>query len=325
MQKYIITGISGFVGYHFLYYLNKNNYENTEVLGLDLLPPDDFETYVNKFCNEKIDFNAINLLDYNHLESIICKFLPTRILHLASFSSVGESWKKPVDCFMNNTNIFLNLIEIIRKNNIKCKILSIGSSEEYGNVDKSSIPLTEDMELRPINPYAIARVSQEMLSRYYVDTFSLDIILTRSFNHVGIRQRDNFVIPSIIKQLVHSKKEGKKSTELYVGDISIIRDFIDVRDVVKAYFMLFEKGLKGEVYNICSGHGETLENIIYKISRILNIEVKIIPCQERIRPNDNKMIIGSFQKIKRDIGWEPEIPIEQSFKDIIEYWESNNQ
>jgi len=325
MQKYLITGFSGFVSYHFLHFLDSVVSEDVDVLGIDLLPAHDLKTDSYKFKRLKIKFQSLNLLDYNHFESITCNFLPTRIIHLAALSSVGESWNKPVECFLNNTNIFLNLVEIIRTNNINCRILSVGSSEEYGNVDISSIPLLENSELKPVSPYAIARVSQEMLASYYVKTFDLDIILTRSFNHIGTRQRDTFVIPSIIKQLINGKKEGKKCIELFMGDVSIIRDFIDIRDVVRAYYLLFEKGIKGEVYNICSGKGETLEKIIYKIAKILNVEVKIISCQEKMRPNDNKVIIGSYQRMKECTGWNPAIPLEESFRDIIEYWKMNEE
>jgi GDP-4-dehydro-6-deoxy-D-mannose reductase len=321
MQKYLITGFSGFVGYHFLHFLDSVLSENTDVLGIDLYPPNDFETASYKFKKLNVTFRSLNILDYDLLKEIICSFFPTRIIHLAALSSVSESWNEPVKCFLNNTNIFLNLVDIIRTNKINCRILSVGSSEEYGNVDISSIPLHENNELKPVSPYAIARVSQEMLASYYVRTFNLDIILTRSFNHIGTRQRDTFVIPSIIKQFVVGKNEGKKCIELFMGDVSIIRDFIDVRDVVKAYYLLFEKGVKGEVYNICSGKGETLEDIIYKIAKVLNVEVKIITCQEKVRPNDNKVIIGSYQKMKECTGWEPAITLEKSFKDIIEYWQ----
>ena len=244
MHKYLITGFSGFVGYHFLHFLNEIVTSKIDILGIDLFPPIDFNTDSYKFNKLNIKFNSLNLLNYNLLESAVCNFSPTRIVHLASFSSVGESWKKPDECFINNTNIFLNLIEIIRNNNIKCRILSVGSSEEYGNVDESSIPILEELELMPLNPYAIARVSQEMLARYYVNTFDIDIVLTRSFNHIGARQKDIFVIPSIIKQIINGKKEGKKNIELLMGDVSIIRDFLDVRDVVRAYYLLFEKGIK---------------------------------------------------------------------------------
>ena len=320
MQKYLITGFSGFVGYHFLHFLDSVVSEDTDILGIDLYPPNDFDTDSYKFKKLNVKFQPLNILNYDLLKENICSFLPTRIIHLAALSSVGESYNKPVECFLNNTNIFLNLVEIIRTNNINCRILSVGSSEEYGNVDISSIPLLENNELKPVSPYAIARVSQEMLASYYVKTFDLDIILTRSFNHIGIRQKDTFVIPSIIKQLVHGEKNGEKNIELFMGDVSIIRDFVDVRDVVRAYYLLFEKGLKGEVYNICSGKGETLENVIYIIAKILDINVKIIVCKEKIRPNDNKMIIGSYQKIKNNIGWEPVIGIEESFRKIIDYW-----
>ena len=230
------------------------------------------------------------------------------------------SWKKPVQSFTNNTNIFLNLIETIHTLELKCRILSIGSSEEYGNVNALDLPLTENQELKPISPYAVARVSQEMLSKVYADSFGLDIIMTRSFNHIGTHQKDIFVIPSFAKQLIKLKKTGSQQMELTTGDTSIVRDFIDVRDVVKAYYLLFKKGKKGELYNICSGKGISLNEVINIMTSNLNISILQKIDTQLVRPNDNKIIIGSNEKIKAETGWSNAIPIEKSIADILEFY-----
>jgi GDP-4-dehydro-6-deoxy-D-mannose reductase len=203
--------------------------------------------------------------------------------------------------------------------NLDCRILSIGSSEEYGNVEEGDLPLDEEQALNPISPYAVARVSQEMLSKVYVDGYGMDIIMTRSFNHIGPGQKDIFVISSFAKQLLEIKKYNK-APEMATGDLSIIRDFLDVRDVVKAYYWLFKKGRKGEIYNVCSGIGSTIEQVIRKLLQILEIHVTTKVNASLIRPNDNKVIIGNNKKIKVEIGWEPTYSLEQSLKDILEYW-----
>jgi GDP-4-dehydro-6-deoxy-D-mannose reductase len=266
-------------------------------------------------------FEEVNLLDYSALESLLVSFQPTHILHLASFSSVAKSWNEPINSFINNTNIFLNLAEIIRNNNIKCRLLSVGSSEEYGNVSSDCIPIKETEKLRPVSPYAIARVSQEMLSQCYVSSFGLDIILTRSFNHIGQGQPDIFVVPSFAKQILDSIKLGHTGNiKLYTGDVSLIRDFLDVRDVVKAYHLLLEKGISGELYNICSGTGRSLKDILDMFSDLLDIQITVEIDKERIRPGDNNIIIGDNSKIKEQIGWQPEKPFIESLRDIITYW-----
>lgn len=315
MEKYLITGFSGFVSKHFLEFLESLN-TNVAVIGIDInLPEFDYVHYKYVRCS----FIKIDLLDKNQVDNIIYIFQPAYILHLASFSSVAYSWKNPIASFSNNTNIFLNLLEQIRSLNLSCRIISVGSSEEYGNVDEKDIPLTEDQILKPVSPYAVARVSQEMLSRIYVEGYGLDVVLTRSFNHIGPGQRDIFVISSFAKQLVEIKKYNKP-VELTTGNLSIIRDFVDVRDVVRAYYLLFKAGRKGEVYNICSGNGVSLEMIIKKMAALLEIEVITKVDTERIRPNDNKIIIGDNSKIKAEIDWIPTYTLEDSLRDIINYW-----
>lgn len=274
------------------------------------------------FNNLVIRFIAINLLDYNSLEIALSSFSPDYILHLAAFSSVGASWKKPVESFANNTNIFLNLVEAVRKNHIKCRILSVGSSEEYGDVSETDIPLSEERDPAPLSPYAIARVSQEMMSKCYVDSFGQDIVMTRSFNHIGPRQKDVFVVPSFIKQLVYGFMDGIKTVSMRTGDVSIIRDFTDVRDVVRAYDLLIKNGKSGEIYNVCSGKGYSLRDIIAIIADKLGVKVQLEVDKSLVRPKDNMIIVGDNTKINDHVGWRPQIPLEKTLDDMIEYWKN---
>ena len=313
MKKYLVTGINGFVAYHFLIHLNMLC-EDSEVLGIDLNISDTARDYF--FENIKLNLIELNLLEYRSLEIAIVSFCPDYIVHLASFSSVSKSWEMPLESFLNNTNIFLNIAEIVRHNKIYCRILSIGSSEEYGLVKESEIPLKEDARLFPGNPYAVARVSQEMLSKCYADSYGLDIILTRSFNHVGVGQRLDFAIPSFAKQISEYIKQGKKEAKLITGDITIIRDFIDVRDASSAYLSLLKNGKTGEIYNVCSGKGYSLKEIICFLGTIFNIKVITEIDQKIIRPVDSKIIIGSFEKIKKHTGWQPKIELKDSLKII---------
>lgn len=319
MKRYLITGFSGFVAYYFLKQLDKRHAEKTEVLGLDLREPQNFKAEYD-FKNLDLKFLAANLLDAAAFEGAIKEFRPDYILHLAAVSSVGESWKNPAACFVNNTNVFLNLVEAVRNNGIKCRILSVGSSEEYGNVSKDDVPLLEDRRLVPLSPYAIARVSQEALSKCYVDSYGQDIIMTRSFNHIGPRQRDAFVIPSFVKQITYAALQGKKQMELTAGNTSVIRDFTDVRDVARAYDLLLLKGKAGEIYNVCGGKGLSLKEIIAAIAKKLGVEAQIKTDPALIRPNDNMIVVGDNSKIQRDAGWQPEFSLDQTLDAMIEYW-----
>ena len=316
-MKLLITGFTGFVSAHFLDLLNTLE-PGAEVLGVDKNPPD---LDLNIYPYLKITFKEIDLLDKQAVEEMLLDFKPGYILHLASVSSVAQSWQTPLDSFFNNTNIFLNLVEQVRVNKIECRILSVGSSEEYGEVAEKDLPLTEEHALNPLSPYAVARVSQEMLSKIYADGFNQDIIITRSFNHIGPGQKDSFVISSFAKQLVQLAKNNSTDNTITTGNLSIVRDFLDVRDVVKAYYLLLKKGLKGEVYNICSGNGIVLKDLVVKMSEILKLDITIKEDPQLLRPNENKKIIGSYHKIKTALGWQPEITLEKSLADIIAYWQ----
>ena len=315
-MKLLITGFTGFVSPHFLKLLNDLE-PGSDILGVDKnYPQFDFAEYKNL----KIAFRNIDLLDRAVTDKILSEFQPEYIVHLASVSSVAQSWHTPLDSFVNNTNIFLNLVEQVRLLKLKCRILSIGSSEEFGEVTEKELPLTEEHPLKPLSPYAVARVSQEMLSKIYADGYNMDIIMTRSFNHIGPGQKNIFVISSFAKQLVEFSRQQSGVNIITTGNLAIIRDFVDVRDVVKAYYLLLKKGKSGEIYNICSGKGTKLEDILKKMSDILGISIQTSINPNLIRPNENKKIIGSYSKIKNELGWQPEIPIEKSLADIIDYW-----
>lgn len=313
-KRFLITGFSGFVGRHFLQYLFEKK-EPVDVFGIDIRKPAfDTTVYASRI---NIQFREVNLLDGQGLKAILEEFKPQYILHLASFSSVAFSWQHPEESFVNNTNIFLNLTSALKELELPCRVLSIGSSEEYGNVSKEQLPLREDMLLKPVSPYAVARVSQEMLSKVFVDSYHLDIILTRSFNHIGPWQDERFVVPSFIRRILDIKENGASEGTIETGDTTIIRDFVDVRDVVNAYYMLLMNGTPGEIYNICSGTQIALSEIIDQIADIVGLRVATRVNPEFVRPNDNRIVVGSHDKLTKELGWEPVIPWKQTLCDMV--------
>lgn len=310
MKKIIITGANGFVSRYFIEYLNQNAL-GFDILGLDIASVTDLD----------IHYQQINLTDKDFIHRVLTEYQPDYILHLASVSSVAQSWHKPVESFVNNTNIFLNLIESVRELNLKSRILSVGSSEEYGDYPADKMPLRENYELHPNNPYSVARVSQEYLSRVYANSFGVDIVMTRSFNHIGPRQKDTFVVSSFVKQIVEIAI-GKRDNLVHVGNIEVIRDFLDVRDVVDAYYKILTQGKSGEVYNVCKGEGVNLKEIINLASKALSIDVNLKIDEERIRPNESIMIIGDNSKLRNELNWSPKYSLDKTLCDIIEYWKS---
>lgn len=316
MEKILITGVSGFVAKHFLDFLEENQLK-VQVLGLDIL---DTNLY-SDFSYVDFQYKRIDLLDQGEIENILFLFRPNYILHLASYSSVAFSWKNPILSFQNNVNIFLNLLEVIRKYSLKTRILSIGSSEEYGNINTDDIPLKETARLDPLSPYAVARVSQEMLSKLYSKSYGLDIVMTRSFNHIGPGQSDIFVVSSFVRRILEEKSNGIKKIQLLVGNLDIVRDFLDVRDVVRAYYILLHKGINGEVYNVCSGKAVRLSDVVEMTANLLEVEVTPLVDTTLIRPNDNMLIVGDNSKLVNDTGWHPKISLQESIHDIIKYWQ----
>ncbi|MCF7916967.1 MAG: GDP-mannose 4,6-dehydratase [Candidatus Omnitrophica bacterium] len=310
-MKYLITGASGFVAKHFIRYLFKT-YDQIDVAATDKNNLED--DYL-----KRVDFYQGSLIDKEFVLSLIKEIKPDYIVHLAAYSSVAKSWQKPIQSFQNNVNIFLNLLESIRDLGSKARILSVGSSEEYGMVTEKDLPLDEEERLNPISPYAVARVSQEHISQVYAQGYKLQIICTRSFNHLGPYQPDLFVVSSLAKQVVEAKL-GKRE-KIISGNLDIIRDFIDVRDVTKAYDLLLHKGKIGQIYNVCSGKGYKLADILAKLQNIAEVNIPGEKNPELIRPVDNPVIIGSPEKIE-ELGFKRKYKLNQSLADIITYWEN---
>jgi GDP-4-dehydro-6-deoxy-D-mannose reductase len=317
-QTILITGISGFVGGHYCSFLCKKRKEWT-IHGIsrskplwDFLPNSDT-------IQKSINFHKMDLLDEKKTVLAINEINPDYILHLAAFSSVAESWREPRSAFLNNTNAFLNVIESVRLNNNQCRILSVGSSEEYGIVNPEDLPLKEDYLNRPSNPYAVARVAQEDLANIYMRGYGLDICCTRSFNHIGSGQPEKFVISSIAKQF--AKIIIKKIPPVIsIGNGTIVRDFIDIDDVIYAYDSIFTNGRKGEIYNVCSGTGYTIAQLVQMYSEMLDLPVHVEQQNNLMRPIDNPTLYGDYEKLQTHTGWKPQVSLEKSLKKIYEYW-----
>lgn len=315
-KSILITGFSGFVARNFLEFLVKEKMD-IRVWGIDIKEPEYSLGQYREYL--ELNFQKLDLLNVEELKTFLQEIHPEYILHLASFSSVSYSWTNPGISFVNNTNIFLNLALSIKDIGLKTRLLSVGSSEEYGKYDEDEMPLKEDYPLHPCSPYAVARVSQELLAAVFVESYGMDIILTRSFNHIGPWQDSRFVVPSFIEKVIDLKKSGVKSGAIEVGDLSIIRDFVDVRDVVKAYWLLLQKGKSGEVYNICSGSGIRLKEVLELIGKISGVRVEGKCTKKYIRPDENRIVIGSNVKICKELAWKPLIKLEDTLQDMIQY------
>lgn len=309
-MKYVITGCFGFVGAYLVRELRAARPDST-IVALDRqAPPADFPAVDRS--------HQIDLLDLASVEKLIAGEQPDAIVHLASYSSVGFSWQQPVVSFSNNTNIFLNVLESVRRFSQRTRVLSVGSSEEYGLVEASDLPLRETARLRPLSPYAVARVAQEQLGDVYVRGYKVDLVATRSFNHVGPGQSEQFVVSAIGKQFAELAR-GKRD-HIVIGTTSVVRDFLDVRDVVRAYRALLERGTAGGVYNICSGRGSSIDTVIEMFGTIAGAHPRRVTDPALLRPVENEIVVGSNDRISQAVGWTPQHTLQESLRAVYEFW-----
>tara|TARA_A100001011_G_scaffold386981_1_gene463954 strand:+ start:1362 stop:2291 length:930 start_codon:yes stop_codon:yes gene_type:complete len=294
-MNFLITGSGGFVGRHLVKRVKKK-FPEAKILGL-----------YRSSLKQKVDnvvYKKVDLNDFRALFKIFNFFVPDYIIHLAAESSVNYSWKNPANSLENNLNIYLNFLEALRKLKLYPKILSVGSSEVYGKVSKKDLPISENLNLNPLNPYAVFRVAQENISRVYNNSFDFNIIMTRSFNHFGQGQDHRFFIPNLIRQILDPQINNIK-----LGNLEIVRDYIYIQDVVDAYINLLFQGEKNNIYNVSTGKGYKLYQILEIIEEITEVKKPTLTDPNLIRPSDNPIIIGDNSKIIRETGWTPKISL----------------
>jgi len=312
-MKILITGITGFAGSFLAEHLLELGHDVSGTYLSD-------DSLVNvESIKDKITVEKVNLLEEEKVENYIKKIHPDGIIHLAALTSPAQSFQNPKEFFHNNIDSEITILEAVRKNSIVCRILVISSSEMYGLVRKEDIPIDEDTLLFPSSPYAVSKIAQDYLAYQYYRSYDMNILRIRPFNHIGPRQSPHFVVSSFAKQIAElEKKEGEK--KLTVGNLSAFRDFTDVRDMVKAYALLFEKGKAGEIYNIGRGQSYQISDILNKLLSLAATEIEWEQDPKLLRPSDIPNIVCDNRKVRNLTGWEPKIPIEQSLKDTLDYW-----
>ncbi len=229
------------------------------------------------------------------------------------------SWRAPAETLSTNLVGQAYLFEAIRSLGLDPVVQIAGSSEEYGLVLPDEVPITEENPLRPLSPYAVSKVGQDMLGYQYFQSYGLKVVRTRGFNHTGPRRGEVFVTSNFAKQIARIEA-GLSEPVIRVGNLESIRDFTDVRDMVRAYWLAAERGTPGEVYNIASGEGITIRELLDRLLEISGAEVRVEEDPARLRPSDVEVLIGDSSKFRRDTGWEPEIPLERTLRDLLDFW-----
>jgi len=314
MERVLITGMTGFVGSHLSeFLLNKN----LEIYGIERWRS---KTENIEHIKDKIKLIKADIRDAHSMEDAVKKIEPDYVFHLAAQTFVPMSWNAPVDTLETNIIGTVNLFEAIRKSEIDPKVQIAGSSEEYGMVYPNEIPIKETNPLRPLSPYGVSKVAQDKLSYQYFKSYGLKIVVTRAFNHTGPRRGEAFVSSNFSKQVVEIEK-GKKKPVINVGNLDAKRDFSDVRDIVRGYWLAVNKCDFGEVYNMCSGKAVSIKELLDLILRLGKVKgIKIVKDPARIRPSDVPILQGDYTKFREKTGWKPEIPLERTIEDLMNYW-----
>lgn len=311
-MKLLVTGVAGFVGGHLVDYLGREQ-PAVEVSGLvrpgaaaPHLPP-------------AVTRVAADLEDAAAVEAVLEEVRPDRIIHLAAQSSVHRSWVDPEGTFRANVHGLLHVLEAVRKRSLSPRILVVGSAEEYGLVEARSLPLREDAPLFPNSPYAVSKVAQGFLALQYSLSHQMGIVRSRTFSHTGPGRGESFAESSFARQIA-AIEAGRQRPVIQVGNLETVRDFADVRDVVSAYWKLLERGDPGEAYNVCTGRGVRVRDLLHKLVDIAGIDAEIRLDPERLRPSDVPALVGDPAKLKAATGWEPTYALEETLKDLLEFW-----
>jgi GDP-4-dehydro-6-deoxy-D-mannose reductase len=312
--KVLITGITGFVGSHLADFLLAKG--NIDVYGIERWRS---RTENIEHIRNKIQLTECDIRDASSVKKCIGKILPDKIFHLAAQSFVPPSWSAPQETLTTNIIGELNVLEAVRELGIDPWIQLAGSSEEYGLVREDELPIKETNPLRPLSPYAVSKIGQDLLGYQYYKSYNLKVSRTRGFNHSGPRRGAPFSCSAFAKQIAQIEKK-KQDPVIYVGNLEAIRDFTDVRDMVRAYWLATEKGQPGEVYNISSGKGYTMKEVLDILLKSSKVKIEIKQDPKRMRPSDVPVLIGDSTKFRQATGWKPEIPFEKTLEDILDYW-----
>ena len=314
-MRVLITGITGFAGSHLAEYI-LSNHSGVEVFGIVR-----WRSRMDNILHiqDKIKLMEADLKDMVSLRGVLADVKPERVFHLAAQSFVPTSWKCPAETFAINAIGEVNLFEAVLSLNQTPKIQIAGSSEEYGQVFSNEIPMKETNPFRPLSPYAVSKVAQDLLAFQYYKSYSLRTVRTRGFNHTGPRRGDVFVTSSFARQIAEIEQK-KRPPVIHVGNLEAKRDFTDVRDMVRAYWLSLEKGVEGEVYNIGSGQAYSMQEVLDLLMSLSRskMEIKVDPA--RLRPSDVPVLLSDSSKFRTLTGWRPMIPFKQTILDLLNFW-----
>ena len=297
VKKLLVTGLNGFVGRH-----------------LQALLVTDSDSPWQLIAPKQHD-----LLDSTSLDVWLQDECPDAVIHLAGQTFVPEAFRDPQRTLQVNLLGTLNLLQALKRRGFCGTFLYVSSGDVYGQVEEANLPISENLAPRPRNPYAVSKVAAELLCQQWSYSEPWRIIVARPFNHIGPRQGEAFVIPSMARQLVRVG-QGLQPAQLEVGDVDVTRDFLDVRDVLQAYLALLERGRSGEIYNICSGVERRVRDLIMQMASLAGVEVELVQDASRLRLSEQRRVVGCNKKIQKETGWKPGVSITETLQSVLSDW-----
>src|SRR3989338_8716304 len=312
-MRILITGITGFVGSHLAEHLLSR--------GDDVYGTMRWRSRLDNIVHikDKLKLIESDIRDSYSIEKAIKSTQPDVIFHLAAQSYVHTSFHAPQETLSTNIIGTVNLLEAVRSSGLDPVIQIAGSSEEYGLVMPHETPIKETNPLRPLSPYGVSKVAEDMIAYQYHKSYGLKTVITRAFNHEGPRRGDVFSTSNFAKQIAEIEK-GVKQPVMFVGNLNASRDFKDVRDVVRAYTLAVQKCDYGEAYNICSGRSWKINDMLQLLLSFSKKKIEVRQDPARMRPSDVEILLGDYSKFHKKTGWQPKIPFEQTMKDLLDYW-----
>ncbi|MCD6419509.1 MAG: GDP-mannose 4,6-dehydratase, partial [Synergistetes bacterium] len=309
MQKALVTSGEGFVGRHLVDALARQGYE--------------VHATCKSECEEELPTSAVyhvcDVVSPNRVNELLFALKPDVIFHLAGISFVPDSFDDPWQVFEVNLRGALNILSVSCRLSERPMVVLIGSGEEYGVVDEKLLPTDETTPLRPLSPYAVSKASADLLGYQYFSVYGLPVVRVRPFNHTGPGQSPRFVCSSFAKQIAMIEK-GKQEPVIAVGNVSAVRDFTDVRDVINAYMLLVRYGRQGDVYNVCSGKGYRISDILDMLIDMTDTKVEVRIDESKLREIDIPVMVGDCSKLVKETGWKRKYEIKETLRDLLNYW-----
>jgi GDP-4-dehydro-6-deoxy-D-mannose reductase len=315
-MRVLVTGVSGFVGGHLAEHLIA---AGDLVVGLSASGrwPEELAHLSRVVRIERCDLTDVAADD---LAALIGRKRPEVIYHLAAQANPQASMTDPRGTWALNLGGTLNLLEAVKASDLnpRPRVILVGSGVCYGNPAPEYLPVTEDCPLRPNNPYSASKGAADLLGIQHFLAHGTDVVMVRPFNHAGPRQSPSYVLSALARQVAEVEAGHKLRVE--VGNLDVVRDFTDVRDVVRGYGLLAERGAAGEVYNLGSGRGTRLADALDALTALAQTPITVFVDPARVRPVDQPLLVADPSKLKTATGWEPRYPIAQTLADMLQYW-----